>query len=81
MLNNGTPNIAGFQIDDGRLVELDGSARPLSAEDADPAQVSFSLDSRTLVVTERGTDSISTYSHRGVRWRRRRRGRVLVLDH
>ncbi len=62
VLNNGTPNIAGFQIDDGQLVELDGSARPLSAEDADPAQVSFSLDSRTLVVTERGTDSISTYT-------------------
>ena len=62
VLNNGTPNIAGFQIDDGRLVELDGSARPLSAEDADPAQVAFSLDSRTLAVTERGTDSISTYT-------------------
>jgi hypothetical protein len=62
VLNNGTPNIAGFQIDDGQLVELDGSARPLSAGDADPAQVSFSRDSRTLVVTERGTDSISTYA-------------------
>src|ERR1700759_2278509 len=62
VLNNGPPNIAGFQIDDGQLVELHGSARPLSAEDADPAQVSFSLDGRTLVVTERGTDSISTYT-------------------
>ena len=62
VLNNGIPNIAGFRIDDGQLVELDGSARPLSAEDADPAQVSFSRDSRTLVVTERGTDSISTYT-------------------
>ncbi len=62
VLNNGTPNIAGFQIDDDQLVELDGSARPLSAGDADPAQVSFSHDSRTLVVTERGTDSISTYT-------------------
>ena len=62
VLNNGTPNIAGFRIDDGRLVELEGSTRPLSADDADPAQVSFSLDGRTLVVTERGTDSISTYA-------------------
>src|SRR5690242_13294400 len=62
VLNNGTPNIAGFRIDDGQLVELDGSARPLSAADADPAQVSFSADGRTLVVTERGTDSISTYA-------------------
>ena len=62
VLNNGTPNIAGFRIDDGRLVELEGSSRPLSADDADPAQISFSRDGRTLVVTERGTDSISTYA-------------------
>ena len=56
------PNIAGFRIDAGRLVELEGSTRPLSADDADPAQIAFSLDGRTLVVTERGTDSISTYA-------------------
>jgi 6-phosphogluconolactonase len=62
VLNNGTPNIAGFRIDEGRLVELEGSERPLSADDADPAQVSFSRDGRTLAVTERGTDSISTYA-------------------
>ena len=62
MLNNGTPNIAGFRIADGQLVELEGSARPLSAQDADPARVSFSRDGRILVVTERGTDCISTYA-------------------
>src|SRR5690242_15563139 len=62
VLNNGTPNIAGFRIDDGRLVELQGSERPLSADDADPAQIAFSRDGRTLAVTERGTDSISTYT-------------------
>ncbi len=62
MLNNGTPNIVGFRIEDSRLVELEGSARQLSADDADPAQVAFSLDGRTLVVTERGTDSISAYA-------------------
>jgi 6-phosphogluconolactonase len=62
VLNNGTPNIAGFRIDDGRLVELEGSPRPLSADHADPAQIAFSIDGRTLVVTERGTDSISTYA-------------------
>jgi 6-phosphogluconolactonase (cycloisomerase 2 family) len=61
VLNNGTPNIAGFKIDDDRLVELEGSHRPLSADNADPAQLAFSPDSRTLAVTERGTDSISTY--------------------
>ena len=62
VLNNGTPNIAGFRIDDGRLAELEGSSRALSADDVDPAQIAFSRDGRTLVVTERGTDSISTYA-------------------
>jgi 6-phosphogluconolactonase len=60
-LNNGTPNIAGFRIEGDRLAEFADSQRALSADDADPAQVSFSIDGRTLVVTERGTDSISTY--------------------
>ena len=62
VLNNGSANIAGFRITDGRLVALEDSSRPLSADDADPAQIAFSLDGRTLVVTERGTDSISTYA-------------------
>ncbi len=62
VLNNGTPNISGFRIDDGSLVALEGSVRPLSAADADPAQISFSVDGRTIVVTERGTDSISAYA-------------------
>lgn len=61
VLNNGSPNIAGFRIDGGRLVALADSQRPLSSDDADPAQIAFSRDGRTLVVTERGTDSISTY--------------------
>ena len=62
VLNNATPNLAGFRIDDGRLVELEASVRALSADDADPAQVAFSRDGRTLAVTERGTDSISAYA-------------------
>lgn len=62
VLNNGTPNIAGFRIDGGRMAALEGSERPLSADDADPAQISFSHNGRTLAVTERGTDSISTFT-------------------
>src|SRR4051794_30965118 len=62
VLNNGTPNVSGFTLVDGKLVALDDSTRPLSSDDADPAQVSFNLDGRALVVTERGTDSISSYS-------------------
>jgi len=59
--NGGTPNISGFTIADGGLVPLDGSTRMLSG-DADPAQVAFSPDGRTLVVTERGTNSISAFT-------------------
>jgi 6-phosphogluconolactonase len=62
-LNNGAePNISGFSIAQGSLTPLEGSTRPLSSGDADPAQISFSPDGRTLVVTERGTNSISSYA-------------------
>jgi 6-phosphogluconolactonase (cycloisomerase 2 family) len=64
-LNTGSesspPNITGFTLGDGGLTPLEDSTRPLSSEDADPAQLSFSPDGRTLVATERGTNSISTY--------------------
>jgi 6-phosphogluconolactonase len=56
------PNITGFTLADGKLSALEGSTKPLSADEADPAQVSFSPDGKTLVVTERGTNSISAYA-------------------
>ncbi|HEY6837027.1 MAG TPA: beta-propeller fold lactonase family protein [Gaiellaceae bacterium] len=59
-LNNGAPGVSGFNLSDG-LAPLEGSARELSGG-ADPAQVSFSPDGRTLVVTERGTNSISAFT-------------------
>jgi 6-phosphogluconolactonase len=62
ILNNGSAGISGFRVANGKLVTLEGSSRPLSAPDADGAQVSFSRDGRTLVVTERGTNSISSYA-------------------
>jgi len=62
VLNNGAPNITGFRIDSGKLTMLEDSTRALSSESADPAQISFSPDGKALVVTERGTDSISTYA-------------------
>jgi 6-phosphogluconolactonase len=61
VLNNGTPNISGFHLTDGELTALAGSTRPLSSADADPAHVSFTADGRVLIVTERGTNSISSY--------------------
>ena len=62
VLNNGTPNVCGFRLDDGALTPLDGSARPLSSADADPAQVAFTVDGSSLIATERGTNSISSYA-------------------
>ena len=61
VLNNGTPNISGFNLADGKLTVLPGSARPLSGADADPAQISFTPGGGALIATERGTNSISTY--------------------
>ena len=60
--NGGTPNITGFTLAGGGLAPIDGSTRPLSAGNADPAQISFSPDAKTLVVTERGTNAISSYT-------------------
>ena len=59
-LNNGTPGISGFRLD-GALTPIDDSRRPLSAG-SDPAQIAFSPDGRALVVTERGTNAISTFA-------------------
>ena len=61
VLNNGTPNISGFNLTDGKLTALAGSTRPLSAADADPAQISFTPGGRALIATERGTNTISSY--------------------
>ena len=61
VLNNGTPNISGFNLTDGKLTALAGSTRPLSSADADPAQISFTPDGGALIATERGTNSISSY--------------------
>jgi 6-phosphogluconolactonase len=62
VLNNGTPNISGFKLADGKLTAIEDSTRPLSGADADPAQISFTVDGRVLIATERGTNSISSYA-------------------
>jgi 6-phosphogluconolactonase (cycloisomerase 2 family) len=65
VLNNaGGGNITGFRVrPQGRLDALSGSTRPLSgAAVTDPAQVAFTPDGRSLVVTEKATDIIDIYS-------------------
>jgi 6-phosphogluconolactonase len=68
VLNAGDPgNITGFQLNrEGRLTPLPDGTRPLSnggvgAAPA-PAQISFTPDGDALVVTERATNLIDTYT-------------------
>ena len=62
VLNNGSATIDGFRIAGGKLEPIADSERPLSTDGADGAQIAFSPDGRTLVVTERGTNSISAFA-------------------
>lgn len=60
VLNTGEPALSGFRLSDAGLEPLAGSRRDLPAG-SDPAQVGFAPDGSTLVVTDRGTDSIALY--------------------
>jgi 6-phosphogluconolactonase (cycloisomerase 2 family) len=67
VVNAGAPNsISGFRVRfDGELYPIAGSTRALSAEQTAPGQISFVPHGRALVVTEKGTSSISTFA---LRW-------------
>ena len=61
----GTPNISGFTIEPrtNQLVPLAGSTQNLPGGiAATPAEVSFSPDDSVLVVTEKGTNLIDTFT-------------------
>jgi 6-phosphogluconolactonase len=60
VLNTGEPSLAGFRLNGAQVQPLAGSARELAAG-TDPAQVGFSPDGATLVVTQRGTNAIAVY--------------------
>jgi 6-phosphogluconolactonase len=60
-LATGTPAVVGFRLHDGALEPLADTQVRLSSPECDPAQVGFSPDGSALVVTERGTDSISAF--------------------
>lgn len=63
VLNAGTPNnVSGLRIGGrGALEPIPGSTRPLSADDAGPAQVAFDRKGEVLAVTEKTTSRISLY--------------------
>ena len=59
----GTGNISGFTLSPhGTLTPIAGSSRPLSGSGTGPAQIEFSPDGNTLVVTEKATNRILTYA-------------------
>jgi 6-phosphogluconolactonase len=64
VLNAGTPNnVAGFRVDSrGAVTPLVNSARPLSGPATAPAQVGFSDDGAALIVTERATNTVTTFT-------------------
>lgn len=59
----GSGGIAGFRIGrDGAPTPIPGSIRPLGSAAAGPAQIQFTPDGRALVVTEKATNTITTYA-------------------
>jgi 6-phosphogluconolactonase len=60
VLNTGDPSLAGFRSGDSGLEPIDGARRDLPAG-SDPAQAGFSPDGSTLVVTNRGTNSLTVF--------------------
>ena len=59
----GAGGIAGLTLaPDGSLSPIAGSARPLSAVAPAPAQIGFDPSGKVLVVTEKGTNRITTYT-------------------
>lgn len=58
-----TDNISGFHVNrDGRLSPLSDSTRPLSIAVTAPAQIQFSPDGDVLLVTEKATNIIDTFT-------------------
>jgi 6-phosphogluconolactonase len=58
VLNTGdTSSLAGFRFANDELVPIDGGSLVLG-EGTDPAQIAFSPDGRTLLVTDRARDAI-----------------------
>lgn len=61
----GTPNIQGFLVEpsSGHLIQIPGSSQPLpGGASASPGQIGFSPDGDVLLVTEKGTNQIDTWT-------------------
>lgn len=59
----GDGNISGFTLNgDGTLAVVANSTKPLSAAGVGPAQIDFINEGKVLVVTEKGTNKIISYT-------------------
>jgi 6-phosphogluconolactonase len=58
----GDGNISGFRLQGSRLQRIPNSTRPLSSTASGPAQISFTNNGRVLVITEKATNKIITYT-------------------
>jgi 6-phosphogluconolactonase len=62
----GDGNISGFSLSgNGKLTPIPNSTRPLSTKSSGPAQVSFVNEGRVLVITEKATNTITSYAANG----------------
>jgi 6-phosphogluconolactonase (cycloisomerase 2 family) len=63
VVDAGSSQITGFRIDEtGKLHSIPGSTQPLSGKNVGPAEISFDSSGTLLVVTEKTTGKIDTYS-------------------
>lgn len=59
----GSGNISGFWLDENdKLIAIPNSTRPLSSSASGAAQISFVRNGRVLVITEKATNKIITYT-------------------
>jgi 6-phosphogluconolactonase len=61
VLSTADPGLSGFRLGPQGLAPVPGQELVPLAPDADPAQVGFTPDGSALIVTERGTDSITAF--------------------
>ncbi len=62
VLNAGSDDVTGFYLkDNGKLLPIPNSRRDLSGKATAPAQIRFSPNGDTMVVTEKATNVISTF--------------------
>lgn len=59
---SGAASIQGFQISGSTLTQLQNSNKPLSAMSPGPAQIQFASNGKLLVVTEKSTNKLTTYT-------------------